>query len=158
KIKEVERLLLIDITHNLAISPSEYSLDEAHRAYLQAIRNEVDAKLKSHDTLLKCIALQLPPNLLQLEKEQKILAKLEDNNLSMQQIYQQISLEMRNFVKLMIEECKDVIGEPPCKYSIICFGSLARDEATPYSDLEFGVLIEDIAEKYYQQGILYYEA
>jgi predicted nucleotidyltransferase len=63
-----------------------------------------------------------------------------------EQIYQKINTELRSFIQKLIEECKQVLGPPPCGHAFICFGSLARDEATPYSDLEFGVLLKEGAD------------
>ncbi|KAF6035452.1 hypothetical protein EB796_006235 [Bugula neritina] len=39
--------------------------------------------------------------------------------------------------------------EPPCNFAVVALGSVARGEATPYSDLEYGFLIENENEKDY---------
>jgi signal-transduction protein with cAMP-binding, CBS, and nucleotidyltransferase domain len=38
-----------------------------------------------------------------------------------------------------------MLGQPPCECAFLALGSLARNEACPYSDLEFAVLISDIS-------------
>ncbi|KAF6034544.1 hypothetical protein EB796_007152 [Bugula neritina] len=39
--------------------------------------------------------------------------------------------------------------EPPCAFAVVALGSVARGEATPYSDLEYAFLIENDKEKNY---------
>lgn len=42
----------------------------------------------------------------------------------------------------IIEHGERLLGPAPCEYSVILYGSSGRNEATPYSDLEFGILYE----------------
>ncbi|MFS8563659.1 MAG: DUF294 nucleotidyltransferase-like domain-containing protein [Rhabdochlamydiaceae bacterium] len=35
-----------------------------------------------------------------------------------------------------------ILGPPPCHYDIRAMGSIAREEATPFSDLELMILVE----------------
>ena len=46
-------------------------------------------------------------------------------------------------VSMLARECESMLGKPPCNYSIIALGSVARMEATPFSDLEFAILYSD---------------
>ena len=48
-------------------------------------------------------------------------------------------------VSMLVKECESKLGQPPCKYAIIALGSVARMEATPFSDLEFAILHSDQA-------------
>ena len=44
---------------------------------------------------------------------------------------------------MLARECESRLGKPPCNYAIIALGSVARMEATPFSDLEFAILYSD---------------
>lgn len=44
---------------------------------------------------------------------------------------------------MFAKECENTLGKPPCEYAIISLGSVARMEATPFSDLEFALLYSD---------------
>ena len=53
---------------------------------------------------------------------------------------------MRTGVELLGEE-------PACDFAVLAFGSLSKDEATPYSDLEFLFLIKEknwVTESYFE--------
>lgn len=43
---------------------------------------------------------------------------------------------------VMLESTKIIKKEPPCSFSVVAIGSIARGEASPYSDLEYLFLIE----------------
>ena len=49
---------------------------------------------------------------------------------------------LRKFMIELIERSKDILGPPPCRYSLLMMGSPSREEACFYSDLEFMVLVE----------------
>ena len=47
------------------------------------------------------------------------------------------------FAERIIEECVKILSQkPPCEFQTVAIGSLAKGEATPYSDLEFLFLLE----------------
>ncbi|KIC75603.1 hypothetical protein DB41_HJ00030 [Neochlamydia sp. TUME1] len=58
-------------------------------------------------------------------------------------LYKEIALGMKDYFKALVNQAIDVLGPAPCEYAMIGFGSLAREEMTPYSDLEFGILIQE---------------
>jgi len=84
-------------------------------------------------------------------------ALIQESKLTMQSIYRQITANMKMLVATMIVDCINensyLLGLPLCDYAFIGFGSLAREEMTPYSDLEFGILISDDKHKEYFRNI-----
>jgi tetratricopeptide (TPR) repeat protein len=58
-------------------------------------------------------------------------------------LYKHIAEETKRLIATIVKESEEVLGPPPCKYSVIGLGSLALNQFTPYSDLEFSILIED---------------
>ncbi|KIC73009.1 hypothetical protein DB42_CN00010 [Neochlamydia sp. EPS4] len=51
--------------------------------------------------------------------------------------------QIKAFFEILVKQSVDTLGAEPCEYAMIGFGSLAREEVTPYSDLEFGILIKE---------------
>jgi tetratricopeptide (TPR) repeat protein len=53
-------------------------------------------------------------------------------------------------VQRLLEDCHQQLGYPPegCEYAIIALGSLAGGKMTPYSDLEFAILINEDRQEY----------
>ena len=63
-------------------------------------------------------------------------------------LYKSIAKSMQDFIKSLMATCDQQLGAPPegYQYAIIGLGSFSRRELTPYSDLEFAILInEEIA-------------
>jgi tetratricopeptide (TPR) repeat protein len=53
---------------------------------------------------------------------------------------------VKEFLTLLIDSSIADLGDPPCVYAFIGFGSLEKNAVTPYSDIEFGILIENDTE------------
>lgn len=51
-------------------------------------------------------------------------------------------------VQRLLNDCYEQLGLPPCEYSILGLGSLAVGSMTPWSDLEFAVLIDQDKPEY----------
>ncbi|WP_213156074.1 F-box-like domain-containing protein [Neochlamydia sp. AcF65] len=78
----------------------------------------------------------------EIEKKIQVLGS---NPLSeeVRDLYKEIAQGMKDFFKILAKQGIDTLGAAPCEYAMIGFGSLAREEMTPYSDLEFGILIQE---------------
>ena len=58
----------------------------------------------------------------------------------MQQVFEDIQGMYVRLMSALVLECENHLGRPPCDYTVMALGSVARIEATPYSDLEFAIL------------------
>jgi tetratricopeptide (TPR) repeat protein/predicted nucleotidyltransferase len=87
---------------------------------------------------------QLNENRMELESLQackEIPSDQSPNTIS--DFQERITAQIMKFIRKLIEQTFSLMGSINFKYAIIGFGSLARKEATPYSDLEFGVLLKE---------------
>ena len=73
------------------------------------------------------------PNQIHEAKKHEAIRKIQNN------IYEDW---MKVFQKVA-NVCENLLGEPPCKYTIIGLKSLAKKEFTPYSILEFNIVLTD---------------
>ncbi|CAH1779467.1 unnamed protein product [Owenia fusiformis] len=57
--------------------------------------------------------------------------------------YNELTEKLKQFYRGLLDDCYAVLGKPSCKYAILGLGSLARQEATAWSDLESAILFDD---------------
>ncbi len=78
---------------------------------------------------------------------------ISDPHCDIHQLLTQVNQQRDQILQNIITDSITVLGTPPCDFSILAFGSTGRNEATPYSDLEFGILYEhedDTTRLYFQ--------
>ncbi len=61
-----------------------------------------------------------------------------------------ITEDTKKYITKMIDEEVKKLGKPPCEFSVITLGSMARKESGPVTDLEIGFLIKEKSVKNYQ--------
>eukprot|EP00058_Branchiostoma_floridae_P027776 XP_002613267.1 hypothetical protein BRAFLDRAFT_68232 [Branchiostoma floridae] len=58
-------------------------------------------------------------------------------------MYHSVAVKMKQFIADMVEECIKTLGPVPCQCAIVGMGSICKEEMTPYSDMEFAILVEE---------------
>jgi len=59
-------------------------------------------------------------------------------------LFEEIASKMKGFLACLYQESEQEIGIlPPCTYTVIGLGSMALNQMTPYSDLEFAILTQN---------------
>ena len=109
------------------------------RDEIKELRNIVDKYLKPNDAQTKTESLR--------EFQVRKTELIQCLNKTIAKKYKQIMAGISKF-------CMDIMGKPPCEYSIVGMGSLARNEITPYSDFEHIILLHD--DKNYEQHLEYF--
>ena len=98
---------------------------------------QIDAQIRSNNTKTESLRE------LQIRKAESI----QCINKTIANKYKEIMADISNY-------CLDITGKPPCEYSIVGMGSLARNEITPYSDFEHIILLCD--DENYEQHLEYF--
>ena len=138
KLSKLVSRKLFDIEDNMITlcgkNPLQSRFDaERTKNELKNLRNEVKESLEpiechsstsNQERLNECEARQEFKD--QTEKVKKLSGAVSD--------------KMKEFFALIIDECLALLGTPSYEYEVIVFGSLARNETTPYSDFEWAIL------------------
>ncbi|MCE5319220.1 MAG: DUF294 nucleotidyltransferase-like domain-containing protein, partial [Parachlamydia sp.] len=72
---------------------------------------------------------------------QNLQAQLEQNA-SSEKMLLEFTLSISSFLEEVLKNGFTIFGKPPCAYALMGLGSLARKEMSPFSDLEFALLVE----------------
>ena len=108
---------------------------EDHKSNLTKLRDKTEHKLDILEPL--CASLSFDT----LFDRENILQLLNFSNKVYKMSYD-CTADLVAFSRSIILSSMEMLDEPPCSFSVIGLGSIARGEATPYSDLEYGFLVE----------------
>ncbi|XP_066279992.1 uncharacterized protein [Branchiostoma lanceolatum] len=142
------------VRHTLGVDriPKHFELNELHKNDLKAVRENVKMRL---------VAIDEEHDPYKHYEDYKVVKEVETSRaVAVKELFQDIAKDRIYSIHNLIFECIDIMGQPPCKFAFIGLGSQATELVTPYSDLEFAILLEegDDSEdnKHYFRNITHY--
>eukprot|EP00058_Branchiostoma_floridae_P027280 XP_002612771.1 hypothetical protein BRAFLDRAFT_97248 [Branchiostoma floridae] len=134
RLQETERQFLRN-TCNVDCEPCPYSSALDHIKELDNMRARVKSQL---DTIHQ------EHNPYQYDEDDPVVREVEIKRAeAIKNLFKMITADRQEFIQVLTDKCIAKLGPPPCKYAFIGLGSQATELVTPYSDLEFAILIEE---------------
>ncbi|XP_078614598.1 uncharacterized protein LOC144883814 [Branchiostoma floridae x Branchiostoma japonicum] len=122
-------------TANVDVKPSPSDSAIRHQMRLEDMRARAKSKLEAIDQQHNPYQYD--------EDDPKMLTAEAERAEAVKALFKNIAKDRQTFIQDLVDECIATLGPPPCKYAFIGLGSQATELVTPYSDLEFAILIED---------------
>ncbi|CAH1268600.1 KLC4 [Branchiostoma lanceolatum] len=134
KLKDTEVSFLQHVAHtDCRLSLSD--VDRGHKEAIQNTREKVKKRLESIDQRFNVQAHQ---------EDHRAMTTVEAHRAdAIKDLFVEIAQSRKEFVGTLVGECMEVLGPAPCTYAVIGLGSQATETVTPYSDLEFAILLKE---------------
>ncbi|XP_078576007.1 uncharacterized protein LOC144861831 [Branchiostoma floridae x Branchiostoma japonicum] len=134
RLQEIEQWFL-QYTANVETKPVTSDSAIRHKKQLEEMRTRAKSQLD---------AIDQQHNPYQYDEEDPAMIRVEAERAeAVKALFKNIAKDRQIFIEDLVDECIATLGSPPCKYAFIGLGSQATELVTPYSDLEFAILIED---------------
>ncbi|XP_078619584.1 uncharacterized protein LOC144886732 [Branchiostoma floridae x Branchiostoma japonicum] len=133
-LRDTERLFLYH-TAGVDTVPSKYDIDLPHKRAINEMRETIFQQFQGMDK-------EDNPYRYANDHPKAREAELVRAN-AIQNLCKKITDDRNILVEMLLAECMENVGPPPCRHAFIGLGSQATELATPYSDLEFAILIEE---------------
>ncbi|CAH1779448.1 unnamed protein product [Owenia fusiformis] len=131
--KAIDQVEYLYITHLLGCFP-EYEVPKGtYKSRLTKIR---EYSKNSTDHIKEFMKVDISTADMQKDDEVKTIK-------ASAKFYNELTEKLKDFYRGLLDDCFAVLGKPSCKYAILGLGSLARQEATAWSDLESAILFDD---------------
>ena len=136
KLRRIEEDIISRCGRAVEKGEFQHDVDRNHKGKSKEFRQRCEEKLKSIQSH-HCVFTS-PLHDTDAESEARRTKEIR-------QLFTEIQEFIKDAVGLILDECIQVLGQPPedVSFAFIGFGSFARAEATPFSDLEFALLIEE---------------
>ncbi|MCG8340814.1 MAG: tetratricopeptide repeat protein, partial [Cytophagales bacterium] len=100
---------------------------------LQALRTDAKARVDQLEAFLN-----------KQGSAEEVLAGEKEYIEGSRALFADIAKTVREFLARLYQESEQELGPAPCKYTVMGLGSMALEQMTPYSDLEFAILVEEV--------------
>ena len=149
---EQEKLAdLADVAHQELAQIQALMLAQAKGEAPEAIRvEEVKARISTDKRSLEAIRTKARQEVASLAAsrdkqggEEEVRYAEVEYIVGSKKLFAEIAKAIKSLLAKLYSESEALLGLPPCKYAVMGLGSLALQQTTPYSDLEFAILMED---------------